>query len=261
MRWICSLAALAALSHPVLADEWGKQWQIAGKAELRVDVDDGRVIVRGAPIHQIEAHVYTTGWKIGSGGVTISERQAGSRVEIDVRVPRSDRWFNVNNRAIRVELRVPQETAANIRTGDGAILAEGLRGATKLRTGDGRIEALDLDGGLSADTGDGGIRARGRFDLLDLRTGDGSIEADITEGSRVTSAWDINTGDGQITLRVPSTLAADVEAHCGDGRVTSDLPLQSMRKDGNHDLRGRLNGGGRMLKIHTGDGSIRISRL
>lgn len=261
MRLFCSLAALAALSHPMLADDWGKQWQISGKAELRVDADDGRVIVRGAAIRQIEAHVYTTGWKIGPGAVTITERQNGSRVELEVRVPRSDRWLNVNNRAIRIELRVPQETAANIRTGDGSILAEGLRGATKLRTGDGRIEALDLDGALSADTGDGSVRTRGRFDLLELRTGDGSIEAEITEGSRVTSAWDVTSGDGSVTMRLPASLAADIEAHSGDGRVTSDLPLEASRKDGSHDLRGRLNGGGRMLKVHTGDGSIRLARL
>lgn len=261
MRWYCSLAALAALSHPVLAEEWGKQWQIPGKAELRLDVDDGRVIVRGAAIRQMEAHVYTTGWKIGTGGVTITERQIGSRVELEVRVPRSDRWLNVNNRAIRVELRVPEEIAATVRTGDGSILAEGLRGTQRLRSGDGRIEALGVDGALSVDTGDGSVRVRGRFDQLALRTGDGSIDAEITEGSRVNSAWDVTTGDGAITLRLPDKLAADLDAHSGDGRVSSDLTLSSTRNLSRNDLRARLNGGGPTLRVRTGDGSIRLGRL
>jgi DUF4097 and DUF4098 domain-containing protein YvlB len=184
-------------------------------------------------------------------------------VELEVRIPH--RPFSVNfgvgRRSVRVELQVPRELRTDIHTGDGSITVDGLHGETRLSTGDGHIEADRLDGSLDAQTGDGRLRARGRFDLLNLHTGDGSVEAEIENGSRISSEWTIRTGDGHVTLRLPSSFSADLDVHTGDGHIESDLPVTVSGFKRENELRGKLNAGGPPLVIRTNDGSIRLERL
>lgn len=259
--WMTMAAVAAMVATPAMGEEWTKQWSIQGQADLRVEVDDGRVIVRGADTNQIEARVITTGWKIGPGGVQITPRQDGPRLELVVKTPRFNNWMGNNNRSLRVELRVPRNLVASIRTGDGSVLAEDLQGSLRLRTGDGSIEAIGVDGKLDAETGDGSIRTRGRFDVLMLRTGDGRIEADVMPGSRMVSGWEVNTGDGHVVVRLPEKFAADLDAHTGDGKVELEFPINASRLDSGKDVHGKLNGGGPTLRIRTGDGPIRLARM
>jgi len=102
----------------------------------------------------------------------------------------------------------------------------------------------------------------GRFDVLQLGTSDGRIEARVLAGSTMASSWDLHTGDGSITLQLPENFAADVDLHTSDGHITVDLPVAvEGRLDGSKNIHGKINGGGNLLTVHTGDGSIRIERL
>jgi hypothetical protein len=253
---LSGLFFLAAL--PALAGEWSKTFAVSGKPELRVDVNDGAVRVRAGDGKRIEARVLTTGWKIGSDEVRVTDHQLGDRVEIGVRVPR--RPWNFGNRSLRIELLVPRQIDSNIRTGDGSISVEGLKGETLLSTGDGRIEADTLDGALEARTGDGSIHVRGRFDRLRVRTGDGGIEAEVQPGSKMAAGWRVHTGDGGVRLRLPEGFAGDLYAHTGDGHVTVDLPVTVTGTQRESTVRGKMNGGGETLTVESGDGSIRLQR-
>jgi DUF4097 and DUF4098 domain-containing protein YvlB len=250
-----------AISGAASADDWSKTFQISGHPELRVNVNDGSVTIRTWDRKEIEARVTTVRWKIPSD-VQVVEHQSGDRVELEVRMPHRMFTLNFGQRmSIQVELRVPREIRSDIRTGDGSIIAENLRGETRLSTGDGRIEATSLDGTLDAQTGDGRIVIRGRFDMLNLHTGDGSIEAEANNGSRITSEWSVRTGDGHVTLRLPATLSADLDVHTGDGHIQSDLPVTVSGSRNEHELRGKLNAGGPPLIVRTNDGSIRLERM
>jgi hypothetical protein len=52
-----------------------------------------------------------------------------------------------------------------------------------------------------------------------------------------------------------------VDVHTGDGHITVDLPMAT--DGGKHDdaFSGKLNGGGPVLTVHTGDGSVHLERL
>ena len=251
----------ALLSTTLLADEWSKKFPVSGRPDLRVDANDGSVTIRTWDRKEIEAHVSTRGWKIGSGEVTVVDHQLGDRVELEVRIPHSHLQFNFGQHSVRVELDVPRELRSDIHTGDGGINVDGLRGETRLSTGDGHIEADRLDGTLDAQTGDGSLRVRGRFDLLNLHTGDGSVEAEIESGSKMSSEWRIRTGDGHVTLRLPSNFSADLDVHTGDGHIDSDLPVTVSGFKRENEFRGKLNAGGPPLVVRTNDGSIRLERL
>jgi DUF4097 and DUF4098 domain-containing protein YvlB len=262
LRTLLQLSLAAAfVSAPVFADDWSKKFAISGKPELRVDANDGSVTVRVWDRKEIEAKVTTVGWRITSSEVQVIDHQMGDRVEIEIRIPHHPFTVMFGRRSIRLELQVPRELRSDIRTGDGSISVESLRGETRLNTGDGRIDADMLDGKLDASTGDGKIRIRGRFDQLNLHTGDGSIEAEIASGSRMTSEWTVRTGDGHVTLRLPTNFSAELDVHTGDGHIDSDLPVTASGAHREHELRGRLNAGGPLFTVRTNDGSIRLERL
>jgi DUF4097 and DUF4098 domain-containing protein YvlB len=266
---------------PARADEWSKTYQVNGRADLRVMTSDGDVTVTGADQNQIDARVTTQGWKVGSNDVQVIESQSGNSVSIEVRVPHWNWSFfgGSHNRSVRVELRVPRELALNVRTsdgnvtaagvsgkiefdtGDGNVTANSLRGDIRMHTGDGHIDGHSLDGSLDADTGDGNLRIDGRFDALALKTGDGSIDAQVATGSKVANGWNLHSGDGHITLRLPSDLNAYLDAHTGDGSVTLDIPVQVSGSLSHSAVRGKLNAGGGTLAVTSGDGSIHIEKL
>jgi hypothetical protein len=251
------LVAVLLLCAVAYGDEWKREYNVSAKPELKVDTNDARIqIRRGGPT--IQARVVTEGYKIGPGDVHIYERQDGNSVFLDVRTP-SGPYFSFRNRYVHVEISVPQSTKLDLHSGDGSLTISGIDAPAFLSTGDGRIEVSEYSGALKAKTGDGSMRISGRFDDLNLSSGDGRIDCEIRPGSKMSARWVIRTNDGSLNLRLPATFAADLDARTGDGHIRLHMPItmKSSQSDGNH-IRGALNGGGNVLDIQTGDGSIDI---
>jgi hypothetical protein len=255
--WASALCAVAAGSMP--ADQWSKTFSVGATPALRIETSDANVTLRASNVKTIEARVYTSGWRIGPLDVRVTDHQTGDLVEIEVKVPAVH--FNLGNRWVKIEVQVPSATKADVHTGDGNIRADDLRGPTRLVTHDGNIDGEGFEGALEASSGDGNIRVRGKFSGLNLRSGDGNIDAQVAPGSHMATGWTVHTGDGGVTLRLPDGFAANVDAHTGDGRITVDLPLTT--EGGIHEdaVSGRLNGGGQVLTVRTGDGSVHLARL
>jgi DUF4097 and DUF4098 domain-containing protein YvlB len=254
----CSLAAL-----PARADDWSKTYTLAGKPDLRVDTSDANIHVSTWDQNTIEAKVTTTHYKIGDDGIRIEEHQTGDVVEINVRYPHHGvtiNFGNYSNHRVDIDIHMPREGRVNLHTGDGKIEIGHFKGEMQLRSGDGSQEISEVEGNLRAWTGDGHIRADGRFDELDLKTGDGRVDARAMAGSALAATWRLESGDGSVTLEVPENLAADVDLHTGDGHIDLEMPITTSGKIREGEVHGKLNGGGNLLMIHTGDGSIRLRK-
>ncbi len=253
---VCACAAM-----PARAEEWSKSYNLTGQPELRVETSDANIHVTTWDQKTLEAKVTTTRYKIGEGGIQINEHQAGDTIDLEVRFPHHGITFgNALNHRVDIEIRMPREGRVDLRTGDGKIELANIKGDMQLHTGDGSVEIEGVDGKLHASSGDGHIRASGRFDDLELKTSDGRVEARASAGSSVSTSWRLESGDGTITLEVPENLAADVDLHTGDGHIDLDMPVTTEGKIRENEVHGKLNGGGNLLVIHTGDGSIRLRK-
>jgi hypothetical protein len=113
---------------------------------------------------------------------------------------------------------------------------------------------------LEATSGDGHINVEGRFDGLSIKTGDGSVTARANPGSKLANGWNVHTGDGSVTMSVPGDLQANIDASTNDGRISLGLPVLVEGTMGTSQIHGKMNGGGPPLTIHTGDGSIHLSK-
>ena len=258
-----SLAILAvslAAALPARADEWSKTYTISGKPELRIETSDANIKVTTWDQNAIEAKVITSHYKIGEGGIRVEERQTGDIVDIDVHYPHHDVVFGWNSHRVDVIIQMPREGKVNLRTGDGKIDVASLKGEMELHTGDGSITLDSVDGKLHATTGDGHINANGRFDELELKTGDGHVDVRAGSGSALSAGWRLETGDGSVSLEVPGDLAADVDLHTSDGHIDLDMPVTTTGTLRQNEVRGKMNGGGSLLTIRTGDGSIHLRK-
>jgi DUF4097 and DUF4098 domain-containing protein YvlB len=262
------------------AEEWRKTYSLSDKPEIRVETNDADIRISATDRKDIEAVVTANGYKIGSGGVSISDHQTGDRVEINVHVPDFHLFSFGIHKSVHVDLNIPREADLDVHSGDGRITGENLNGRATLRsgdgdiqinsgkgtfkieTGDGRVECENIEGDLRAETKDGGVRIDGVFTTLDLNTGDGSIDAEARAGSKMASGWSLRTGDGSVTLRLPDGFPADLDVHTGDGHITMDFPMtiESGASLKQNAIRGKMNGGGQLLEIKTGDGNITVRR-
>jgi len=255
---VFALSLAAAL--PASADEWSKTFSLTSKPDLRVETSDANIHVSTWDQNTIEARVTTKKFKIGNGGIQIDEHQNGDTVELEVRYPHHAITIEWGQHRVDIDIHMPREGKVNLRTGDGKIELAGFKGEMDLHSGDGS-EILDaVDGKLRASTSDGHIQASGRFDELDLKTGDGHVEVRAAAGSTLANGWRLETGDGNVTLEVPGELAADVDLHTGDGHIDLDVPVTTSGQIRENEVRGKLNGGGSLLMIRTGDGSIRLRK-
>ena len=251
--------ALITLGH---ADDWSKTYDLTGKPELRVEASDANIHIEPWDQNKIEARVTTRGWHIGvGGGVEIVDHQQGNAVEIEIREHlHAHISIGVDTRRIDVEIHMPRSGNVEAQTGDGRIDARGLAGDLSFKSSDGRLDLADLDGNVRAKTGDGPVRVSGRFDQVQLSSSDGRVELEARRGSQVREDWEVRTSDGGVRLSLPADLAANIILHAGDGRITTDLPVTVQGATDKSNLRGTINGGGKELRVHTGDGSITLDK-
>ncbi|HVO80580.1 MAG TPA: DUF4097 family beta strand repeat-containing protein [Terriglobales bacterium] len=255
------LIALIGLSSLALADEWKKEFTTSAKPSIHVDANDATIEVQAVDGNKIEARVVTSRGKISPDEVRVTDRQSGDRIDLEVRQSSHHFCIGICSESVRISLQVPRNSDLDLHSGDGNITVDAVKGEVRLDSGDGDLIGRSLDGVLNAETSDGNIRVNGRFDRLDLHTGDGRIDAEVAPGSKMSSSWALRTSDGTVTLRLPQDFSTDLDAHTGDGRVSSDFPITVSGSLKENSLRGRLNGGGALLELRSGDGNIRLEKF
>ncbi len=280
---LAGLAALAVLASTFAAaaasaEEWTKSYTVSGRARVHVDSNDGSVRVTTGDSKQVEFRVIYNGYTMDKN-LTVTSNQNGDQVEISARARNGFNfgWGGIH-RGLRIEVHMPRNADLNVDTGDGSvesdaitgnldihtgdghIRVDGAKGEIRLRTGDGSIEGRELDGQLEATSGDGHINVEGRFDGLSIKTGDGSVTARANPGSKLANGWNVHTGDGSVTMSLPGDLQANIDASTNDGRISLGLPVLVEGTMGTSQIHGKMNGGGPPLTIHTGDGSIHLSK-
>ena len=157
-------------------------------------------------------------------------------------------------------------------TADGSVVGSRLGGDIQIRSGDGSIRLDNITGNIDLETTDGSVVLDAKPTVLKARTGDGTIRVTIEPDTVMADNWELTTSDGTIVLTLPGLFNAELDAETSDGRVRTSHPLLSDGEDGRvrgeddnrresrRMLRSKMGEGGKVLRIRTGDGSIRIER-
>jgi len=287
-RFEFALAAIAVFAVAPFAQaadaDWQKSYHISAKPSLTFASGDASAdIVSCGDCHEIRVRVE---WNDRhASDYNITEFQSGDHVNFELR-EKHGFAFHVtigNRHEPHVTVETPATLDLDARTSDGGLKVNGLQGDLQLHTSDGSMNVSDVSGALHLVSSDGSIHVHnasgslesrssdgtvhidGRFTGVQVRTSDGGLELTLAEGSHLTSSSRVESSDGNVTVHVPRNLAADLEIRSGDGHIDCKLPLvmegYDSKSDSGHSIRGRLNGGGVPLAIHTHDGNATIDAM
>ena len=158
-------------------------------------------------------------------------------------------------------------------TGSGDVDVQNVHGSARISTGSGGLQATGIAGSLTASTGSGDVKLeQTAAGDVDVSTGSGEVTLDhIKGGARVrtgsgnihaegepTGPWKLHTGSGDVAIKLPSSAAFELDAATSSGSIHSDREIVMSGTLNPHELRGKVNGGGVLVELHTSSGSIRI---
>lgn len=282
-RSVLFVATLSLAVVPALAQASGHDWQktytVSGSPSLSLETGDS-----GLEIHSCgdckEIHI-----QVHSGrdlnDYRLEEHQDGDRVSFLLKEKPERGFFHMSwkGEGTQVTVETPSHLDLQARTADGNMSAQGLTGSLQVHAGDGSVTLEDVHGDIRLGASDGNIVIRrasgtlearssdgqmtvdGEFTAVRLHTSDGNLDFTLAPGSKLNTASSIESSDGQVKVNLPSALAADLDISTSDGRIDCSLPLTMDHFDSSHSIRGRLNGGGTPLSIHTSDGNVKIAAL
>ena len=266
-----------------------KSFKVAGTPDVQLETFDGSIEVHSWDRNEVEVEIERRAMEQGLvDQIKVSAEQQGDRIVIKVTGP-SDREFDgiqigmhISPTA-RLRVALPRQSQLIAKSGDGSVSVEDVNGTISITTKDGSVRASRLAGDITVRSGDGSIRMdriEGKLDLetedgsigleakpsvLRARTSDGSIRLEIAADAAMAEDWDIQTADGSVTLTLPSGFNGQLDAETRDGAVRARHPGVSNearegedRDERRRTLKATLGTGGRVVKVRSGDGTIRI---
>ncbi len=166
---------------------------VGGSSPLTIKTGKGDVAVRS---WRGDLHVTT-----GKGDVTVSDLTGGLQMVTGAGDSMVERWQASNG------------VANEIKTGSGDVTLRGARAQ-----------------GLEVTTGRGDCALRQvALESLRAKTGYGNI---ALEGDPQGGQWEVRTGKGDLSLTLPTTAAARIEAATRHGSVRSELPQVKVARPG-----------------------------
>ncbi|MBI1320324.1 MAG: DUF4097 family beta strand repeat protein [Candidatus Hydrogenedens sp.] len=204
--------------------------------------------------------------------VRAEARWQGDTLEVTVDATNGD-W--PDGLTVDIELRVPRDSALDLEASNGAIQVEGIdapvagdtsngaislanvSGAIDAATTNGAIELSDIGGAVKARTTNGSIVCRDAGGAVDLNTVNGSIEA-VHAGA---DAVRCTTGNGAIRLALAEPHGHELSLSTQTGHLRCDVPLDAGARLGGSTLEATLRGGGSLIELRSGNGSIEVAEL
>jgi len=269
------LAAVTAFAMaPAHAAEatFQRELAVTGRVDLTVATGSGSIHLTAGPAGRV--HIFgrvRSNW----GGSDAQVRDIADHPPIEqtgniVRIGAQHQ--NLRNISIDYEIQAPADAFLNATSGSGDITDDGVGANAKLNTGSGSIHATGLQGGFAVETGSGSIYAQqaGTGDVK-AETGSGSIElrnlhgglhaqtgsGEIKAEGAPSASWRLETGSGSVEIWTGSA-AFTLDAETGSGSIHSDREIATQGSMEHHHVTGKVGGGGPMVRVETGSGSIHI---
>lgn len=144
--------------------------------------------------------------------------------------------------SVSYEIFVPQTTDLTVKTHNGAIALSDVRGNLRFDVNNGAVRLKRVAGDVSG------------------TTVNGAIQAELAGGTWEGRQLEIGTHNGAVTVTMPSSYSAHIQAETGNGRIQSDLPMTLSGNLRPKNLDFNLGSGGPLIHITTGNGAITLKR-
>jgi len=254
-----ALAAAAVLFSAacimVMDPETEGSWQPRGEFRKTYDFPPGGTVT----LENDAGNVEITGWDKdaveivaqGTAGQAAKERKVRAygfwELKPDVEVERTDGGLAIRTRpfdgpgemaAVDYMIRVPSSVKLRaVLRGEGGLTVSDVFGRLEASLEKGDLRVVNFSGSVEASVGAGAIDV----EALDLRSDD---------------AISLTSDEGDIIIRLQADAGADIEAEAPRAEVRSELELGV--KVPAPSVKGRIGGGGAVIKLRAADGRIEV---
>lgn len=272
--------------------EMTKSFQVKPDGLLMVDADVGDITVTGTDSDQVVVMMRARGSDEMLSRFDISMDQEGNTVKVKARQKgRFFSFFHNNSLDVKFDIRVPKSFNLDLHTAGGDLAVESVKGKIDGQTSGGDLDLSSVEGTVTMSTSGGNVDVRSSSGNLRLETSGGEIRGESltgsmhleTSGGNITirdsdgqlyastsggninvalkdnKGVDLSTSGGNVVLKLPNSIQADVRAETTGGDVSCDFQFMGKLKDGS--MHGKINGGGKEIRLETTGGDIMISTL
>jgi hypothetical protein len=269
--------------------KYEKTFSVKTDGKLDIQTDVGNISIEGSDANEVKIRVIARGNDSELKKFDISFDQSGDVVSVKGKTRRSNfRFFDNRWLEIQYEIQVPKSFNLYLSTSGGNIQITDVKGKIDGETSGGNLELSQLDGKVRMSTSGGNVnieKSTGEFNLetsggnmysesvtgpihletsggnIEIKNSDGKLEASTSGGNihaymKDNKGIDLSTSGGNIVVRVPKSITADVQAEASGGDVSCDLEYTGKIKDGS--MKGKINGGGNTIRLETSGGDIVI---
>ena len=261
---ITLLAAAGCTAGPTETRD--DSFSVNGTATLVVNSDNGWIKVNTGTDDEVRIQATLRGidridYEVSRDGNTITVL-----AEID------QGWF-ISNVGVDITITTPVNTDVELETSNGAIELNGIEGTGTLRTSNGEIVLENVKGDFEGRTSNGKIEVdtlEGTAFLmtsnggLDLQEVIGEVDAETSNGGISYSGDMIPGGDnrlitsnGNVDVELMGTPGIKLDASTNNGDVTSELPITATTTSDDH-LVGTIGDGEADLYIESSNGDVTI---
>jgi len=155
------------------------------------------------------------------------------------------------------------EKASNdldIATGNGDVRITMTGGQVSVSTGNGDLDIDGATGPVKANTGNGRVYVKTSSGPVTARTGNGEIDVRM---KTISSPSDMQfiSGNGTVSVALPSSFNGEIDASTGNGELNSDFPIKVIGRLNPHHVRGSIGeGGSQTIKMVTGSGRLELRK-
>lgn len=139
----------------------------------------------------------------------------------------------------------------------GGVIAKAIGGSANLSSSGGSVEAEEIAGDLETASSGGGVRIREAHGRVEAESSGGPVKITFAAGN--SHGGRVGSSGGGVEIRLDPGAALDIDAVASGGGVRSDLPITVQGKMKRDSLRGKLNGGGPLLELHSSGGGVTIA--
>lgn len=222
-----------------------KTFDINAGGRLIIDTDIGNIDVQSAE-HDIAKVIVTKESKneldisqdaLDDFKVTFNKEGSNLTIKGEFEKGRSYWRRQQSDLKIRFQVTVPQQYNVDLNTPSGDLRLENVNGTIFGRSSAGDITLANCQG------------------KVDVKTSEGDIHAETSTQPK--HDWNLKSSDGDIVITLISNLAAEIDAQTKAGSISTDFQVQG-NEIRNKRLHGTVNGGGKLLKLRTSAGDIRL---
>ncbi len=275
--------------------KWERSFSFKSGGTFDLKTDVGTISVEGWDKEEVNADVHLKGNARELENFTISFDTSASRISIRGESKHNGKWFFGDwNLDAEFIVKVPRRTLVKLETSGGDVRVHTIDSSLNASTSGGNVTIEDIGGKSHIQTSGGTISAKRISSSLDGHTSGGDVWiekaicgvtvstsggnlhiADVsgyidgeTSGGNVftriigkNEGAKLRTSGGNVTLEIEKSVTAEVDAETSGGVVTCDLPITIQGKTEESELRGSINGGGKLITLRSSGGNIRIKSL